>query len=67
MFEDDVGDTWIVDYKTSTHEGADVAAFLASEEARYREQLERYAAAAGVAGARRGLYFPLLKGWREWT
>ena len=67
MFEDDVGDTWIVDYKTSTHEGADVAAFLASEEERYREQVERYAAAAGVAGARRGLYFPLLKGWREWT
>jgi hypothetical protein len=67
MFEDDVGDTWIVDYKTSSHEGADAGAFLASEEERYREQLERYAETAGVGGARRGLYFPLLKGWREWT
>jgi ATP-dependent exoDNAse (exonuclease V) beta subunit len=66
MFEDDVGDTWIVDYKTSTHEGADMEAFLASEQERYREQLERYVVAVDKPQARRGLYFPLLKGWREW-
>ncbi len=67
FFEDDVGDTWIVDYKTSTHEGADVDRFLDEEKKRYHPQLERYAAATDNAGARRGLYFPLLKGWREWT
>jgi len=66
LFEDDVGDTWVVDYKTSSHEGADLEAFLAQEQERYREQLERYVAAVAKPGARRGLYFPLLKGWREW-
>jgi ATP-dependent helicase/nuclease subunit A len=65
MFEDLAG-AWIVDYKTSSHEGSDLEGFLAGEEERYREQLERYAAAAGKDKARRGLYFPLLKGWRDW-
>ena len=65
-FEDLAG-AWIVDYKTSSHEGADLESFLAAQEERYRPQLERYALAAGREGARRGLYFPLLKGWREWT
>ncbi|HEX4780655.1 MAG TPA: UvrD-helicase domain-containing protein [Usitatibacter sp.] len=63
---EDLAETWIVDYKTSSHEGAELDKFLAAEEVRYRPQLERYAAALGKAGARRGLYFPLLKGWREW-
>jgi len=63
MFEDEAGATWIVDYKTSSHEGADVEGFLAREEERYAPQLERYAIASGKAGARRALYFPLLKGW----
>ncbi len=67
LFVDNVGDTWIVDYKTSTHEGADTEGFLDEERKRYRPQLERYAAATDNALARRGLYFPLLKGWREWT
>jgi hypothetical protein len=31
---------------------------------RYAAQLDGYAEAMG--GARRGLYFPLLKNWREW-
>jgi ATP-dependent helicase/nuclease subunit A len=65
-FEDLAG-AWIVDYKTSGHEGADLETFLAAQEERYRPQLERYALAAGKPGANRGLYFPLLKGWREWT
>ena len=65
-FEDAEGRPWIVDYKTSGHEGADVEGFLDEERKRYHEQLERYAAALGKPGARRGLYFPLLKGWREW-
>ncbi len=66
LFEDLAG-AWIVDYKTSSHEGSDLEGFLAGEQERYREQLERYAAAAGKDKARRGLYFPLLKGWREWN
>jgi hypothetical protein len=67
MFEDTGGRAWIVDYKTSSHEGGDLEAFLAEEETRYRPQLERYARAVARPGARRALYFPLLKGWREWT
>jgi ATP-dependent helicase/nuclease subunit A len=66
MFED-LAEAWIVDYKTSSHEGADPQRFLADQEDRYRAQLERYATALGKAGAHHGLYFPLLKGWREWT
>jgi ATP-dependent helicase/nuclease subunit A len=65
-FEDAAGDTWIVDFKTSTHQGADLQRFLAEEERRYRAQLERYAGALRQRGARLGLYFPLLRGWREW-
>ncbi|HEY2628253.1 MAG TPA: 3'-5' exonuclease, partial [Usitatibacter sp.] len=67
LFEDDVCDTWIVDYKTSEHQGADLDPFLDQEKKRYRPQLERYATATGNDAARRGLYFPIHKGWREWT
>jgi hypothetical protein len=51
------------------HEGADLESFLDNEQARYREQLERYAALLAQAGTqpiRLALYFPLLQGWREW-
>jgi ATP-dependent exoDNAse (exonuclease V) beta subunit len=65
-FEDAAGDTWIVDFKTSAHQGGDLQRFLAEEERRYRAQLEGYAAALRRRGARLGLYFPLLRGWREW-
>ena len=41
-FVDD-GKRWIVDFKTSQHEGGDLDAFLDSEVERYRPQLERYA------------------------
>jgi ATP-dependent helicase/nuclease subunit A len=54
---------WIVDYKTSRHEGADVEAFLDRERERYAPQLESYGEA--IVDSRRGLYFPLLRGWRE--
>ncbi len=57
---------WIVDYKTSRHEGKDLEGFLDRERERYREQLERYAAALAKSPSKLGLYFPLLKGWREW-
>jgi ATP-dependent exoDNAse (exonuclease V) beta subunit len=58
----DGGQTWIVDYKTSRHEGADVEAFLDRERDRYAAQLEAYANL--FTGSRSGLYFPLLRGWR---
>jgi ATP-dependent exoDNAse (exonuclease V) beta subunit len=64
LFEDASGARWVVDYKTSSHEGAASEAFLDRERERYAAQLERYARAVG-GGYRRGLYFPLLKGWRE--
>ena len=77
-FIDTGGTRWIIDYKTSVHEGADTAAFLDNERERYRGQLERYAVLLQAGGApqgdllrsaqriRLGLYFPLLGGWREW-
>ncbi len=64
MFEDEAGERWIVDYKTSSHEGAEVEAFLDRERERYAAQLARYARAVGGVD-RLGLYFPLLGGWRE--
>jgi ATP-dependent helicase/nuclease subunit A len=63
-FRDVDGVGWIVDYKTSRHEGADVAGFLDREQERYAKQLLSYGEA--LQGARPGLYFPLLRGWREW-
>ena len=62
---------WIVDFKTSVHEGTDLEGFLDRECERYRGQLEHYARllAALEPGRpiRLGLYFPLHAGWREWA
>jgi ATP-dependent exoDNAse (exonuclease V) beta subunit len=61
---DDDGSHWIVDYKTSTHEGGNLEGFLAAEAQRYRGQLARYAAlyrAYSGADVRCALYFPLLQ------
>jgi hypothetical protein len=70
-FVDEAGVRWIVDYKTSAHEGGDLQAFLARERERYAPQLERYAALMRGVDSRRpirvGLYFPLLGGWVEWA
>ena len=60
---------WIVDYKTSTHLGSDLDDFLDSELKRYRSKMEMYARVIRAIDSRPiflGLYFPLLKGWREW-
>ena len=68
-FVDAEGVRWIVDYKTSRHEGAGLEEFLDREQERYRPQLERYAALMRKLGpepVRLGLYFPLLEAWREW-
>ena len=65
---DDDGTHWIVDYKTSSHEGGDLEKFLTAESDRYRLQLTRYAELYGsFAGvdARCALYFPLLQEFVE--
>jgi ATP-dependent exoDNAse (exonuclease V) beta subunit len=64
LFRDEFGRRWVVDYKTSSHGGADVEAFLDRERERYASQLARYGGALGDVD-RLGLYFPLLAGWRE--
>ncbi len=65
---DDEGVHWIVDYKTSTHEGGDLDGFLSAEVDRYRPQLARYSDIyrnfAGV-DVRCALYFPLLQKFVE--
>jgi ATP-dependent exoDNAse (exonuclease V) beta subunit len=69
-FIDEDGVRWIVDYKTSTHEGGELEWFLDGEQLRYRPQLERYGRLFRLAEPERpirlGLYFPLLGAWREW-
>jgi hypothetical protein len=67
MFRDASGRRWIVDYKTSAHEGGELEPFLDRELERYRAQLETYRAAFAGEPVALGLYFPLVKGWREWT
>ena len=65
---DEHGTHWIIDYKTSTHEGGDLGGFLQQESERYRPQLQRYAALySSLTGksVRTALYFPLLQEFCE--
>ncbi len=68
-FVDRDGIRWIVDFKTSTHEGGGIDEFLSSEVLRYQAQLKRYAilmrALHPAEPIRAALYFPLLGAWRE--
>jgi ATP-dependent exoDNAse (exonuclease V) beta subunit len=67
-FVDAEGVRWIVDWKTSSHEGGDPGAFLDNELQRYAPQLRAYAQAMHAIDPRPqrvGLYFPLLDAWRE--
>jgi ATP-dependent helicase/nuclease subunit A len=69
-FIDEHGVRWIIDYKTSAHEGGNLENFLEQEKERYREQLERYARLMiqrDDRPIRLGLYFPLLGEWLEWA
>ena len=55
------GIRWVVDFKTSPHEGGDREAFLDSEVVRYTPQLTRYVHLArqlGSAAGARGAVFP---------
>jgi ATP-dependent helicase/nuclease subunit A len=59
---------WIVDYKSSTHEGGDLAIFLRQETDRYRAQLQKYAAiysAMTDSPVKTALYFPMLQEFCE--
>jgi ATP-dependent helicase/nuclease subunit A len=68
-FVDRHGERWIVDFKTSTHEGGGLESFLAAEVVRYRPQLLRYAQLLRLfkpeQTVRAALYFPLFRQWRE--
>jgi len=69
-FVDRDGTRWVIDFKTSRHEGGGLDAFLNEEVQRYRAQLETYVALASGMGpdsVRAGLYFPLLGVFRELT
>jgi ATP-dependent exoDNAse (exonuclease V) beta subunit len=62
-FVDDQGRRWVIDYKTSSHSGGDLAGFLADERERYRSQLELYVRLArglGPQPVKAALYFPWL-------
>ena len=69
-FVDESGVRWVIDYKTSQHVGGGLEEFLDREVERYRAQLQRYGMLAkrmGPEPVRLGLYFPLMRAWREWA
>jgi ATP-dependent helicase/nuclease subunit A len=68
MLVDEHGQRWVIDFKTSTHEGGGLDAFIDREAQRYGVQMRRYAALAARiddAPVRVALYFPLLGVFRE--
>ena len=67
-FVDEHGTRWVIDFKTSPHEGGRLEDFIGRELERYRGQLEKYADLARSLGpqpVRAALYFPLLGVFRE--
>jgi ATP-dependent exoDNAse (exonuclease V) beta subunit len=69
-FVDEAGVRWVIDYKTSQHQGGGLDEFLDREVERYGEQMRRYAHLAAQLGpepVRVALYFPLMGAWREWA
>lgn len=65
---DDDGSHWIIDYKTSSHEGGNLPGFLRAEAERYAPQLTKYKAiyaAYANSPVRCALYFPLLQTFQE--
>jgi len=67
-FVDEDGTRWVIDFKSSTHEGTGVEGFLDQEVERYKAQLQQYGRLVSALQSQRvklGLYFPLLKAWRE--
>ena len=68
-FVDNEGARWIIDYKTSAHEGGNLEGFIDEEVLRYTEQLRGYRDAMQMLEPERvirtALYFPLLQVFRE--
>ncbi|MCW8966758.1 MAG: PD-(D/E)XK nuclease family protein, partial [Candidatus Pacearchaeota archaeon] len=69
-FIDEEDTRWIIDYKTSSHEGGNLEGFLDEEQKRYEAQMNEYAQMLGNLDdepqcIRVGLYFPLMDAWRE--
>jgi len=68
-FIDADGVRWIIDYKTATHEGGDLEAFLDIEVQRHATQLHRYRSILSQLepnrNIRTALYFPMLDAWKE--
>ena len=62
------GERWIVDFKTSRHEGGNLESFLDEEERRHAPQLDRYRLAMAEREdrpIRTALYFPWHQAFRE--
>ena len=69
-FVDKNGTRWIIDYKTGAHSGADIEDYLDREVLRYSLQMQKYAKIIKQIDDRDiklGLYFPLMRQWREWS
>lgn len=67
-FVDEAGTRWVIDFKTSVHEGGRLDEFIGQQLERYRGQLETYTTLArglGPEPVRAALYFPLLQVFRE--
>ena len=67
-FIDAQGTRWVIDFKTSRHEGGGLEAFLDEELRPHAAQLRTYldlARALGPQPVRAALYFPLLQALRE--
>ncbi len=67
-FVDEAGTRWVIDFKTSVHEGGRLDEFIGQQLERYRGQLETYTTLArglGPEPVRAALYFPLLGVFRE--
>ena len=64
LYIDDEDQHWIIDYKTSTHEGSRLSEFIASEIERYSDQLNKYAVIYQNFSQKKprvALYFPNFK------
>jgi len=67
-FVDSDGVRWIIDYKTTHTDSTSVDSWADREAAKYTRDMERYAEVMRKyenRPVRAGLYFPLLKRWRE--
>ncbi|HVY53969.1 MAG TPA: UvrD-helicase domain-containing protein, partial [Gammaproteobacteria bacterium] len=67
-FVDNNNERWIIDYKTTHPEGADLNSFFKLEQEKYAEKMSLYKQAFEKIEQRKvrlGLYFPLIPTWLE--